>query len=203
LALRRRCLPARRSRRRSQPSEAGGSTSIRGTSQVGRPEYITYVERDPRRLAPALTLLVAIATAVVPATAWGGGHANPQVTYVIQGHITQYIAPARSLVGSISVIVLGSSRNAGRLNGMPLTCAVTDRTKLVLDRDGLRTGEQAIVKIRAPKRLSAGDLATVSAFEIIDLDARSAAKRRTAPAAKNQEAKPAGAKPAAPPAKRR
>lgn len=153
------------------------------------------------RTAPklgALLALVAIAVPILPpaASAAKPRKQRPRVLYVLHGRVTQYIAPAGSAIGSISLVVTGCNRHGDRLSGMEVTFGVSNRTKLVLGADGLvQPGERVSVKVRAPEQLKWNDLVAVGALQVIAPGARPAPDVHPTPSAKRDSAKPASKRP--------
>ena len=145
----------------------------------------------------SIALLAALAASVMPASVLAArAEQNPRVTYVIRGAIAQYIAPAGATIGSVSLLVTGANRHAAELRGTTLTFAVTQRTRVSGASAGLTYGSRVIVKIRAPKHLSAGDLTTAVATQIVGAGGSAAPGKSSSSPGKQPASKPT------PPAKR-
>jgi hypothetical protein len=111
-------------------------------------------------------------SAQAPGHTGNAGKSAPQVLYVLRGTVTSFTPGT-----SIAITVLGANHFRSVLKTHSLTIPVNGSTRVVFDSDGqLTSGETALVKVRAPKRISPADLATVTAalqahtaFQIVDL----------------------------------
>jgi hypothetical protein len=97
----------------------------------------------------------------------------PKVMYVLRGTLTAYAAPTASTDGTVSVLVKGANHHGTTLKGMTLKFAVTSTTKVVADGGAVTPGDRGLVKVRGPKKATAGsDLATmlqaIAARQVVD-----------------------------------
>ena len=129
-----------------------------------------------------ISILAAAAAAAVPAAAVAARQPAPatpskakapKVTYVLRGTLSAYTAANGSTAGSVTITVSSANFHGRALKGQSLTFAVNASTKVVLDADAQVTdGEKGIVKVRAPKRVAAAELAAalqaVGAAQVID-----------------------------------
>ncbi len=135
------------------------------------------------------TLLIAFAALMIPGVAFakGGnpGHGDgsrshsksaPKVLYVLKGTLSGYSAydSSTSTNGSITIVVSRANYHGKALKGQTLTFPTDSKTKISLE-NGVTTitdGDKGIVKIRAPKKIAAADLAstlqTYSAKQVVD-----------------------------------
>lgn len=134
-------------------------------------------------------LLLAVAALAVPAGALAGkpspkpghtgGKGQPQVLYILKGTLSTYTAASSSGNGSITISVSAANRHGQALKGQSLTLPVSTQTKIVLHSGAttIADGDRGIVKVRAPKKVTAGDLpATLEAAtagQVVDQGAKS------------------------------
>jgi hypothetical protein len=104
------------------------------------------------------------------------GKSAPKVMYVLKGNLSGYSAydSTTSTNGSITIDVKRANRHGRALKGVTLTFSVSAQTKIVF-RHGttaISDGDRGIVKIKAPKRIAAADLAStlqaLNARQVID-----------------------------------
>lgn len=131
-------------------------------------------------------LIIAVAALMIPgvALAKGGpgnhGHGNkggksaPKVSYILKGTLSGYSAATDTTPGSITIAVTHSNHHGHALNGQTLTFPTDSKTKVSLE-NGVTTitdNDRGIVKVKAPKKIAAADLAatlqTYNAKQIID-----------------------------------
>jgi hypothetical protein len=120
---------------------------------------------------------VALAKGKPPVTGPGShGKSAPKVTYVLKGTLSSYTAydSSTSTNGSITILVSHANHHGKALVTQTLTFPVDAKTKVTLE-DGVTAvtdNDTGIVKVRAPKRIAAADLAstlqTYSAKHVID-----------------------------------
>jgi hypothetical protein len=91
---------------------------------------------------------------------------SAKVTFVLHVTLGTYTAASGTTNGSIAFTVNSANHESTVLKGAgTLTLAVSSSTKIV----GTVTGTHAgIVKVRAPKNVSAADLVKLTAFQVID-----------------------------------
>lgn len=132
-------------------------------------------------------LLLAIAALMIPGVALakgnpghGGsgtkGKSAPKVMYVLKGTLSGYSAydSSTSTPGSITIVVSRANRHGAALKGQTLTFPTDANTRISL-QNGVTTisdNDKGIVKIKAPKRIAAADLAstlqTYDAKQVVD-----------------------------------
>jgi hypothetical protein len=132
-------------------------------------------------------LLLATAALMIPGVAFakgnpghGGpgthGKSAPKVLYVLKGTLSGYSAynSTASTNGSITIVVSRANYHGKALKGQTLSFPVDSKTRISLE-NGVTTvtdGDKGIVKIKAPKRIAAADLAstlqTYSARQVVD-----------------------------------
>jgi hypothetical protein len=120
---------------------------------------------------------VALAKGKPPVTGPGShGKSAPKVVYVLKGTLSGYTAydSATSTNGSITIVVSHANYHGKGLKSQTLTFPVDSKTRVTLE-DGVSSisdNDKGIVKVRAPKRIAAADLAstlqTYSARHIVD-----------------------------------
>jgi hypothetical protein len=122
-----------------------------------------------RRLQCIVVLVgAALAAGFSPAAATARGQAGPRVLYVIKGKVTQFIPAGDQAIGSVTMLVTGSNRQARLLQGMRVTFGIGAGTRLAVGADGeIAVGDRGVVKVRAPKRLSAATLRSLMALQVI------------------------------------
>jgi hypothetical protein len=92
-----------------------------------------------------------------------------KVLYVLRGTIAKYTAVSGTTNGSVAITVKSANFDAKTLKGMTLTFAVSPSTKVSLHSGKpIASGDNGIVKVRAPKHSSAVTLQTLTAFQVID-----------------------------------
>jgi hypothetical protein len=112
------------------------------------------------------TLLLVIAALALPSVALAakpanvGGKGAPKVMYVLKGKLSAYTAynAATSTNGSITIMVSSANYHGKALKGQTLTFAVGAKTSV--NRSAIKDGDSGIVKVKAPKKIAAADLAT-------------------------------------------
>lgn len=119
----------------------------------------------------------ALAKGKPPVTGPGShGKSAPKVTYVLKGTLSGYQAydSGTSTNGSITIVVSHANYHGKALKGQTLTFPVDGKTKVTLN-DGVTAitdNDKGVIKLRAPKRIAAADLAstlqTYSAKHIVD-----------------------------------
>jgi len=109
-------------------------------------------------------LILVIAALALPSVALAGapahpGKSAPKVLYVLKGTLSGYTAynSVGPVMGSIMIHVNRANYHGKALKNMDLTFVVDGKTKV--NRAMIHDGAKGIVKIRAPKRISPGDLA--------------------------------------------
>ena len=125
-------------------------------------------------------LLLVLAALVIPSVAVAARPATnpsaPKVLYILKGILSAYspydsVTPAN---GSITILVKRANYHGRALHNTSLTFAVGPRTRVVLAEGvtAITDGDRGIVKIRAPLRIPAADLAATlqaaTARQIID-----------------------------------
>ena len=102
------------------------------------------------------------------------GKAAPKVMYVLKGTLSGYSPASGSANGTLTITVMRSNRHGWALKGQDLSVQVSSATKIVLRHgaSGITDGDRGIVKVRAPKNVSAADLASTlqatNAFQVVD-----------------------------------
>lgn len=129
-------------------------------------------------------LILAIVALMIPGVALAkgkpgthgnkGGKSAPKVAYVLKGTLSAYTAATDSTPGSITIAVSKANHHGHALKGQTLTFPTTSSTKVSLE-DGVTAiadNDNGIVKVRAPKKIDAADLAstlqTYNAKQIVD-----------------------------------
>lgn len=129
-----------------------------------------------------ILLAVVAALMVTPAAAMAnhgkGGKSAPKVMYVLHGKLSAYTPYDNSIYGptpgSITIDITHANRHGRALKHMTLTFPVAPTTKISLENgvSAIADGDMGIVKIKAPKRIAAADLAAtlqaITARQIID-----------------------------------
>ena len=103
-------------------------------------------------------------------------HAAPKVLYVLKGTLSGYSAydSSSSTNGSITIDVTRANRHGHALKGQTLTFPVSATTRIVLRHGAtsISDDDRGIVKVKAPKKIAAADLATtlqaMAARQVID-----------------------------------
>jgi hypothetical protein len=103
-----------------------------------------------------------------------GGKSAPKVSYILKGTLSAYTAATDSTPGSITIVVNHANHHGHALTGQTLTFPTDSKTKVTLE-DGVTAiadNDNGTVKVRAPKKIAAADLATTlqtyTAKQIID-----------------------------------
>ena len=125
-------------------------------------------------LAVLAALVITPAAAVAKSTT--GGTSAPKVLYILHGPLSAYTAydAGTQTPGSITILVKRSNYHARALRNTSLTFPVGARTRISLG-DGVTAivdGDRGAVKIMAPLRIPAADLAATlqakTARQIVD-----------------------------------
>jgi len=115
-------------------------------------------------LVLAALVIPSVALAARPAPNASGGNGNPKVTYILKGTLSDYSPydAGTSTNGSITILVQHSNYHAKALVGQTLTFAVNANTKVGFADGvtGITNGDFGKVKVRAPKKIAAADLAS-------------------------------------------
>lgn len=126
-------------------------------------------------IAALLVPGVALAKGKPPTGPGSHGKSAPKVLYILKGTLSGYTAfSAPSTNGSITIVVSRANYHGKALKGQTLTFPVDAKTKVVFPNGAttITDGDKGIVKVRAPKRIAAADLAstlqTFSAKQIVD-----------------------------------
>jgi hypothetical protein len=145
-----------------------------------------------RRVSRCLCGIALLASTAGVANAAGGSPAPAGAkVYVVKGVIAQFIPPAGTSVGSISVRVGHSSRNQRALRGMLLTFGIDDGTHVV---GSIRADATCSVRVRAA---TADDLPNTTALQIV-VDSRDAPKAAAKGKGHKTPSPASGAKPSKP-----
>ena len=127
----------------------------------------SVVELRAPKNATALALESLTASAVIDRGA-------RNVMFVLRGTLTAYTAATSSTSGSVSITVKGSNHERSALKGTMLTFSTDSKTKVVLhDGNAIASGDNGIVKVRAPKNATSTMLESATAFQVIDQGAPS------------------------------
>jgi hypothetical protein len=108
-----------------------------------------------------------------------GGKSAPKVAYILKGTLSAYTAATDSSPGSITIAVTRSNHHGKALKGQTLTFPTDSKTKISLENGvtSIADNDKGIVKVRAPKKIAAADLAstlqTYTARQIVDQGASS------------------------------
>jgi hypothetical protein len=102
-------------------------------------------------LALAIT---SIAFATTAQASKGKSPANPKVTYILKGTLTNFAAASTSANGSVTIDVTHSNFHAHALVGQQLTFGIAMTTSTNLKGGTIANGAHGIVKFRAPVRVS-------------------------------------------------
>jgi len=128
-----------------------------------------------------ILLAVVAALTITPAAALakgGPGHGKgaPKVMYVLKGKLSNY-QPYDSIYaqsGSITITVKSANHHGKALKNMSLTFPVDGHTQISLNHhvSVIADGDKGIVKVKAPKKIAAADLATTlqatAASQVVD-----------------------------------
>lgn len=133
------------------------------------------------------TLVLAIAALMIPGVALakgnpghGGpgshGKSAPKVLYILKGTLSGYSAydSSTSTNGSITIVVGRANYHGKALKGQTLTFPTDSKSRITLENGAttVTDGDKGLVKIKAPKRVAAADLAatlqTYSARQVVD-----------------------------------
>lgn len=128
-------------------------------------------------------LLILIAALLIPGAALAKGKPGtgpgkskgaPKVVYVLKGKLSGYSAYNAPNNGSITIVVSKANYHGKALKGQTLTFPLDAKSKITLE-NGVTTitdGDTGIVKVRAPKKIAAADLATtlqsIPARQVVD-----------------------------------
>jgi hypothetical protein len=117
-----------------------------------------------RRKTLALVALALAVTCVTFATtaqaSKGKTRANPKVTYILKGTLSNFTAASTTANGSITINVTQSNYHARALVGQQLTFGIAMTTSTNLMGGTILNGAHGIVKFRAPLRVSNTTLMT-------------------------------------------
>ena len=111
-----------------------------------------------RRNTLALVALVLAITSVTFATtaqaSKGKSKANPKVTYILKGTLSNFTAASTTANGSVTINVTHSNYHAHALVGQQLTFGIAMTTPTNLMGGTILNGAHGIVKFRAPSRVT-------------------------------------------------
>ena len=117
-----------------------------------------------RRKALVLAALALATTSVAFATtaqaSKGKSQANPNVTYILKGTLSNFTPASTTASGSVTISVNHSNYHAHALVGQQLTFAIAQTTPTNLMGGTINDGAHGIVKFRAPLRESNTTLMT-------------------------------------------
>ena len=102
----------------------------------------------------ALALTITSVAFATTAQASSRSKANPKVTYILKGTLSDFTAASTTGDGSVTINVTHSNFHARALVGQQLTFAVSMNTPTTLMGGTLINGARGIVKFRAPRRES-------------------------------------------------
>lgn len=103
-----------------------------------------------------------------------GTHGKAQVLYVLKGTLSAYSAYSSPNNGSITIVVSRANYHGKALKGQTLTfpLAAKSRITFVNGVSAITDGDRGLVKVRAPKRIAAADLAAtlqaIPARQVVD-----------------------------------
>jgi hypothetical protein len=131
-----------------------------------------------RRKTLALVALALAITSVTLATtaqaSKGKSKANPTVTYILKGTLSDFTPASTTASGSVTISVNHSNYHAHALVGQQLTFAIAQTTPTNLMGGTINDGARGIVKFRAPLHESNTTLMTaltastpMTAFQVI------------------------------------
>ena len=107
-----------------------------------------------RRKTLALVALALAITSVTLATtaqaSKGKSKANPTVTYILKGTLSDFTPASTTASGSVTINVTHSNYHARALVGQPFTFAIAQTTPTNLMGGTINNGAHGIVKFRAP-----------------------------------------------------
>ena len=107
-----------------------------------------------RRKTLALVALALAITSVTLATtaqaSKGKSKANPTVTYILKGTLSDFAPASITASGSVTINVTHSNYHARALVGQPFTFAIAQTTPTNLMGGTINNGARGIVKFRAP-----------------------------------------------------
>ena len=125
-----------------------------------------------------LAVLAALMITPAAAVAQSGttNPSNPKVLYILHGVLSSYTAydAGTQTPGSITILVKSANYHGRALRNTSLTFPVGARTKITLNNGvtAITNGDRGAVKVYAPLRIPAADLAATlqakKAFQIID-----------------------------------
>ena len=117
-----------------------------------------------RRKTLALVALALAITSVTLATtaqaSKGKSKANPTVTYILKGTLSNFTPASTTASGSVTISVNHSNFHAHALVGQQLTFAIAQTTPTNLMGGTINNGAHGIVKFRAPLHESNTTLTT-------------------------------------------
>ena len=117
-----------------------------------------------RRKTLALVALALAITSVAFATtaqaSKGKSPANPTVTYILKGTLSNFTAASTTANGSVTINVTHSNFHAHALVGQQVTFGIATSTSTRLPGATIANGAHGIVKFRAPLRVSNTTLTT-------------------------------------------
>lgn len=127
-------------------------------------------------------LILVIAALAIPSVALAakpaavGGKGAPKVMYVLKGKLSAYTAynSVGPVMGSITIVVGSSNYHGKALKGQTLTFPVGAKT--MVNVSAIKDGDSGLVKVKAPKKIAAADLAAtlqaMPANQIVDQGAK-------------------------------
>jgi hypothetical protein len=110
-----------------------------------------------RKILTLFVVAVAITSVTFAATAQaskGKSKANPKVTYILKGTLSNFAAASTTANGSVTINVTHSNYHAHALVGQQLTFAVSMKTPTTLMGGTIINGARGIVKFREFKSMS-------------------------------------------------
>jgi hypothetical protein len=110
-----------------------------------------------RKTLALVALVLAITSVAFAATAQaskGTSKANPKVTYILKGTLSNFTAASTTANGSVTISVTHSNFHANGLVGRQLTFGIAMTTPTNLMGGTIINGAHGIVKFRAPLRVS-------------------------------------------------
>jgi hypothetical protein len=110
-----------------------------------------------RKTLALVALALAISSVAFATTAQaskGKSKADPKVTYILKGTLSNFTAASTTANGSVTINVTHSNYHAHALVGQTLTFAIAMTTPTNLMGGTIINGAHGIVKFRAPLRVS-------------------------------------------------
>lgn len=111
-------------------------------------------------------LILVIAALALPSVAIAAtthsSAANPKVSYILKGTLTNFAAynPTGPVMGTVTIKISSANYHGKGLKGQSLTFVVDSKTAVTLPSAGWKNTDTGIVKVRALKKIAPAVLAS-------------------------------------------